>query len=157
MSLKISEVGGYGSGTLGEVTEVSNVINSYARVTALGANTATIILQAAFTGTYGGFEVGKEVLFHVSGSTGANYHSYLGCWAVAKITAVSGDILTLDKNLTSILPADQISHYYCQIVTIPHFKSLTLETGTQIQPITYSASSRSNVPIRSLSTAGISI
>lgn len=139
MSLKISEVGGYGSGSLGDVTAISGVINSYARVTALSTNTATIILQAAYTGSYGGFEVGTEVLFHVSGSTGASYHAYLGAWKVAKITAISGDVLTLDTDLTSVLPADQIARYYCQLVTIPQFKNLTLETGTQIQPITYSA------------------
>lgn len=139
MSLKISEVGGYGTGTLGEVTAISGNINSYARVTAVGTSTITIILQAASTGAYGGFEVGTEILFHVSGSTGTSYTTYLGKWAVAKITAISGDVLTVDKNLTSVIPSDQVARYYCQAVTIPHFKNLTLETGTQIQPIAYSA------------------
>lgn len=139
MSFPINDIG-FGSGALGSPNSLNAAaVNSYARVTEISSNSATIILQAAQIGAYENFSAGNEILFHVSASTGTNYTQYLGCWALAKITAVSGDILTLDTDLTKIIPAAEVAHYYCQVITVAQFENLTLDVGTQIRPLNYSA------------------
>lgn len=128
----------FGSGIHGTPTLDTTPINSYARITAITPNSATINLQAASIGTYGKFAAGNEILFQVSASTGSTYTQYLGAWALAKIISVNENVLMLDSDLTAIIPASEVAHYYVQAVAIAQFENLTLETGTTLRPPNYS-------------------
>ena len=89
----------YGDGSLGDVSEITSSVNSYAAVTAITANSITIDAATKITGT-ADFTVGAKILIHVSATTGSTsaLKIYLGKWCVATVTAVSGNVLTLDED-----------------------------------------------------------
>ena len=134
MALKIS----YGNGSLGDVTEVSTTINSYAKVTALNSTSITIADADKYSGSVD-FAVGEKILLHVSASTGTSYKTYLGNWLLANITAIEDNVLTLDENPTSCIPSAELAKYYVQAITVAQYKNLTLSSGTAITPPIYSA------------------
>ena len=141
MSFPINEVGGYGSGALGDVTEPSSSINSYARVTTVSPTYIVININAAQFGSYERFTAGTEILIHVSGTTAATYMTYLGRWCTAKIVSVTNENqLNLDTDVTTLISSEELGHYYVQAVTIAQFKNLTLGTGVTIQPYQYNMS-----------------
>ncbi|MBR1805799.1 MAG: hypothetical protein IJ774_05345, partial [Selenomonadaceae bacterium] len=76
----------YGSGALGDVTEISSTVNSYARVTAINATSVTIDTATQVTGT-ATFTAGAKILLHVSATTSSSYKTYLGNWLLANVTA----------------------------------------------------------------------
>lgn len=139
MAFPINDVNGYGTGALGTVGDeiAAAEVNSYAQVTGITTNTITINSSQATLGQYEKFTTGTEILIHVSGSNGDK--TYLGKWMVATILSVSGSILRIDKDFTSILPITSFSNYYVQAVTIAQFDTLTLNTGIQLTPVNYSA------------------
>lgn len=115
-------------------------LNSYARVTAMTGDDITIDTATQTAGAYEQFTVGNEILIHVSATQNSNYKKYLGRWAVATILSANGGILTLNRDFTQILPADEFAHYYVQAITIAHFDTLKIDSGTSIIPKAYSAS-----------------
>lgn len=132
----------YGDGSLGDVSEITSSVNSYAAVTAITANSITIDAATKIMGT-ADFTVGAKILIHVSATTGSTsaLKIYLGKWCVATVTAVSGNVLTLDEDPTKIIPADSFAKYYVQAVAIAQYKNLTLTTGTTLTPPVYNVSS----------------
>ena len=129
MAFDSKKYGGYGTGALGDVANPTGQINSYANVTAYTATTITI--GAAANGVYEKFEVGKEILVHVSATNGTSTDTtYLGKYMTCKITAVAGSVLTVDGDFTAIMPIAEFAKYQVQAVTIANFGSLTLSTGT---------------------------
>lgn len=137
MALQIDD---YGSGALGDATQVISTVNSYARVTAISATSITINTANQTTGT-ATFKVNAKILLHVSAATGKDYKKYLGKWLIANVTAMQSNVLTLDKDPTKIIPISELSKYYVQAVAIAQYKNLTLSTGTIITPPIYNASS----------------
>ncbi|MBR1805853.1 MAG: hypothetical protein IJ774_05615 [Selenomonadaceae bacterium] len=130
----------YGSGALGDVTEVTETVNSYARVTAISATTITINPTTQIDGT-ATFTAGAKVLVHVSASTGTSYKTYLGGYLLTTIVSVSGSTLTIADDFTAVLPTSEFEHYYVQAIAVGEYQNLTLNTGTSITPPVYSASS----------------
>lgn len=118
--------------------ESAGALNSYANVTAILGNQIVINRNDILYGAYEEFSVGVDILFHVSASAATTYKTYLGCYCVATITAVEDSVLTLDKDVTQILPADEFSRYRVQVVTIARFGNLTLNSGVSIVPPAYS-------------------
>ena len=136
MALQLKD---YGNGSLGDVTSVTTTINSYARVTAVSANTVTINADTQIEGD-AKFEVGAKVLLHVSASSGQK--TYLGKYLLANVTGVNNNVLTLDENATTkLLPAANVGQYYIQAIAVAQYQNLKLSTGTTITPPVYSATS----------------
>ena len=153
MSFDLKTAGGYGSGSLGDVTDPitdpdEEVINSYAVINSIDANTITIsdVPTALGYGLYHDLTspdiVGTEVLIHAFACTsgGRTTNPQLGSWRVAKIIQTSATetsekfsmksfTLTLSEDLSDL----NTTAYYWQVITIPHFKSLTL-TNSNITP-----------------------
>ena len=119
------------------------VCNSYAPVTAISSTSITIDTDNAIvSNTNGKFELGSEVLFHVSAARNVNGNyatKYLGKWCWATITAKSGNLLTLNKDVTNILPAEEFSKYYVQAIAVFKIKSrLNINEEVTISPPAYS-------------------
>ena len=142
MAFPLQDAGGYGTGALGNVANDLNPgnVNSYAKITGISDTTITINDTTKITGAYETFTTGAEILIHVSATTSSSYKTYLGKWGVAKITGVNSNVLTLSTNPTAIIPASEIGRYHVQAITIAQFESLTLNTGMQIVPPMFSAS-----------------
>ena len=127
---------GYGDGSKGDWTPTAgdHVINAYARVTALTKTTLTI--ADATTSSYSGFTVGSEVLFHIVNVSSTNLRHKLGLWRVCKITAVNGSVLTVTNTPTAIIK-DAFNNCTAQVVAIPNFKNVTLNSGVNVKPTPY--------------------
>jgi len=133
MACDLKILNNYGDGSLGAVSNPTGQINSYANVTAYTANSITIGTAAA--GAYETFAAGKEIMLHVSATNGTSQDvTYLGRYIICKITAVSGSILTVDKDFTAIMPAAQLTNYIVQAITVAQFKNMTLSTVTITPP-----------------------
>lgn len=138
MAYKISEVGGWGTGSLGAVLNPSGQINSYANVTALSGSTVTIGTPSA--GIYETFAAGKEIMLHVSAVASGSDTTYLGNYLIATITAVNGSTLTLSKDVSGLVASASFANYQVQAVTVAQFDTLNL-TGT-LTPLAYSATNK---------------
>ena len=140
MACDLKTLNNYGDGSLGAVSNPTGQINSYANVTAITANSVTIGTAAA--GAYETFAAGKEIMLHVSATNGTSQDvTYLGRYIICKITAVSGSVLTVDKDFTAVLPPAAFANYQVQAVTVANFKSLILSSGS-ITPPAYSVSNK---------------
>ena len=140
MAYKMSDVGGWGTGALGDITNPSGQINSYANVTAINTNTVTIGTPS--NGIYETFVVGKEILLHVSAVLSGTDATKLGKYLVATITGVSGSVLTLSKDVAANLVANaDLSTLVVQAITVAQFNTLTLSSGS-ITPPVYSTANK---------------
>lgn len=140
MACDLKILNGYGDGSLGDVTNPTGQINSYANVTAYTANSITIGTPS--NGIYETFAVGKEIAIHVSAGNGTSTNTtYLGAKLHCKITAVNGSVLTVDKDFTAVLPLASFANYQVQAITVAQFKSLTLSSGS-ITPPAYSITNK---------------
>lgn len=140
MAFKVAD---YGNGALGDVTSVTETINSYARVTAVSGKVVTIKSDTVVEGT-ATFAVGAKVLLHVSSTTSSSYKTYLGKYLLANVTEFDSENgkITLDADVTTkLIPSANLAQYYVQIIAVAQYKNLTLNTGTAITPPVYSASS----------------
>ena len=140
MAYKMSDVGGWGTGALGDITNPSGQINSYANVTAINTNTVTIGTPS--NGIYETFAVGKEILLHVSAVLSGTDATKLGKYLVATITGVAGSVLTLSKDVAANLVANaDLSTLVVQAITVAQFNTLTLSSGS-ITPPVYSTANK---------------
>lgn len=136
----MNDVGGWGTGALGDVSNPSGQINSYANVTAISGATVTIGTPSA--GAYETFAVGKEIMLHVSAVLSGTDATKLGKYMVATITAVNGSVLTLSKDVpTNLVASADLTTLVVQAITIAQFNSLTLSSG-QISPPAYSVTNK---------------
>ena len=134
MAYKMSDVGGWGTGALGDITNPAGQVNSYANVTAISTNTVTI--GTASNGIYETFVVGKEILLHVSAVLSGTDAAKLGKYLVATITGVSGSVLTLSKDVAANLVANaDLSTLVVQAITVAQFGTLTLSSGSITPPV----------------------
>lgn len=133
MAYKMSDVGGFGTGALGDITNPSGQINSYANVTAISANTVTIGTPS--NGIYETFAVGKEIMLHVSAITSGTDYQYLGKYMVGTITAVAGSVLTLSKDVSGLIASGVLANHHVQAITVAQFATLNL--SATIAPLAY--------------------
>lgn len=138
MAFKMSDVNSWGTGALGDVSNPSGQVNSYANVTAISGATVTIGTPSA--GAYETFTVGAEIVLHVSAITTGTDLQYLGKYIFAKITAVNGSILTLDKDVSGLVASGVFANHHVQILTVAQFDTLNL-TAT-IAPPAYSVTNK---------------
>ena len=132
MAFRIDANLGYGDGETGNLTAGSaQVVNNYAQVYYISGK-AVKITNVSNTG-YGTFEAGQEVLIHVAGYKGtATYCKKRGFWRFCKITAVTDNVITLSKDCGTITNGFSIDDLYVQLITVPHFKTLTLDEGKSV-------------------------
>ena len=130
MAFDINGNGGYGTGSDGNLTATAaQIINTYASVSAISGANVTL------GNTSGAFTAGKEILIHVSGYKGtADTCAARGAWAVATISSInsSNGNLVLDRDVSSILGGLNISQLYVQVVSLPNYKTVTLNSGKSI-------------------------
>lgn len=132
MSFDILAARMYGTGALGDVTNPTGQINSYAKVTATANKTITLDLTNASLGAYEQFAAGTELLLHISGVRDNSASvTNLGKYKFVKVMAVDGNTLTLNSVPLDISPTD----YFYQAITVAQFKTLTL-SGT-ISPLAF--------------------
>lgn len=101
-----------------------SVVNSYAQVTAISTTSITLSATNRIDGGNVQFTAGEEIFVHVSASINGD-KEYLGKWTFAEITSVSGNVLTLDRNITGDIPAATLQKYYVQALTVPFFYGTT--------------------------------
>lgn len=124
---------GYGSGSTNfEPTAGDHVINAYARVTNITKKTITI----ADATDASKFSAGTEVLLQIVNVNSTSYRSKLGGWRVCKITAVSGNVLTVTNSPSQLIKAS-LPNTTTQIITVPTYKNFTINEGVNIKPTPY--------------------
>ena len=136
MAYDIRQIGEYGTGANGDVKisgGMFNKLNSYARVVGIDANTITIDTENMFLGNYEQFRAGEEILVHCSATNSTSADS-LGKYLVARITLVSGNVLTLDKTMFTV----DLNFDFVQAVTIFNADCLTLSEDAVLMPQPYS-------------------
>lgn len=123
MAFDIRNVGGLGTGILGDVTisSTSTQVNSYANVTNVGALGFQVTIGTPSVGAFGGFTAGQDLLFHVTGCLSAETTN-IDKYAFATAIAMAGNTLTLDK----AVPIFDLTKYVCQVVTVPNFNNLAV-------------------------------
>ena len=126
------QVGGYGNGSLGDVTNPVN-INSYAQVTSINGNTVT--LGSIQNGNYEKFTVGTTIIITAALTNGANNQS-IGYHTCHVITAVNGNVLTLNWGC----PVPNWNQFFIQAITVPNFRNITI--SGEISPIAYDVNRR---------------
>lgn len=132
-SLSPDTVGGFGNSRHGTQTLTANAqLNTYGEIT--NADGKKITVSSWQNGKFGAPSVGDEVMIHISHPKGTSYN-YLGRYAFRKIEAVAGNTITLDSainefEITELL----ISSYYIQVITVPNFANLTIQSGVTISP-----------------------
>lgn len=133
MAFDITTHLGYGDGSNGDLTAgTDQIINNYAQVYYVAGKTVKV-RNISGTGIGLFSTVGQEVLFHVSGYTGsAATCNVRGQWVFCKISAISGDLITLSKTVSSAIGSFSIDDLYVQLITVPHFKTLTINSGKSI-------------------------
>ena len=137
MAFDLVKTRSYGTGALGDVTDPTGILNSYAPVTSYTATTVTINTGAQSIGAYEQFEAGNEIMLHVaSGSQPA----YLGKYLFVKIVSVADNVLTVDGDFTAVLPLSEATKYHVQAITTANFKNLYLN-NVAVGPLQYNASS----------------
>ncbi|MBQ7515308.1 MAG: hypothetical protein IJS96_03410 [Schwartzia sp.] len=128
--IDINRYGGFGTGALGTrtISSTTTRINSFAKVTAISNNGYTVTIANALPGSYGSFEAGQEVMFHVTNTTAAKVEHF-GKYGIATIQVVDGSNLTLSK----AVPVTDITGLTCQLVTIPQFEDVTIASALQAE------------------------
>lgn len=135
MGFNLGQIGEYGTGNNGDVKISDGAydkLNSYARVVGIEANTVTLDTENALLGEYEKFHAGDEVLVHCS-TTNSTSAENLGKYLVARITLVSGNVLTLDKTMFTV----DLNFDFVQAVTVANFDCVTLSNGAVITPPPY--------------------
>lgn len=146
MSFDLAKVKGYGSGSLGDITDPVGLLNYSASVTAISSSNITLNIGNASYYSAGSssytkdFVEGQEIMVHVSASKNSSAKQYLGIYMFFSIKSVSGSVLTLDGDFTSVFPSSELANYYVQALTVPHFRNLTLNPSCIISPVQYNTS-----------------
>lgn len=136
MGFNLGQIGEYGTGVNGDVKIADGAydkLNSYARVVGIDANTITLDTENALLGDYEKFRAGEEILVHCSATNGTTAEN-LGKYLVARITLVSGNVLTLDKTMFTV----DLNYDYVQAVTVANFDCVTLSKDAVLTPPPYS-------------------
>ncbi len=152
MAFDLIAAGGYGSGELGDKTgadfdEYDNSMNYCAEVvaiTSIQTNSTTLEFTETGSASAGAagdvfFDtIGTEILIvAVAASDTSAAKNFIGKWAVATITATTRPevnfIVTVNKNLSQLAEALN-NDCKLHVVTIPHFKNLTLNSGEVLVP-----------------------
>ena len=88
---------------------------------------------------------GTELMLHITAptSTTSGYYPNVGLYAFSKIASIDGNNVVLEDDITTengfdfTLNSDLLSTYYVQAITVPHFKTFTINSGTTVTPLSW--------------------
>ena len=88
---------------------------------------------------------GTELMLHITSpiSTTSAKYPYVGLYAFSKIASIDGVNITLEDDITIengfdfTLDNELLSTYYIQAITVPHFNTLTINSGITITPLSW--------------------
>jgi hypothetical protein len=134
--LDISKVGGFGNGTDGDVTISTNTqVNSYADIKAVN-DSKTFSVSSWSIGSASP-AIGREVMIFLYSRK--NSDELLGFYAFSKIANIEDNTITLEDNITNdngaydfSLNSELIQNYNVRAIIVPHYNSLTLDAGKNI-------------------------
>lgn len=131
MAFDLDACGGYGSGSLGVVSNPAAQINSYAQFTADSTLATNQLKFSSFkNGIYHDFAAQiQNVECLILSCSGSN----IGKFIVATITDNADNVLTFNKNVSAAKSWGNV-----QIITIPDFKALTL-SSVNLSPAQFSS------------------
>ncbi|MBQ3396802.1 MAG: hypothetical protein IJG55_10845 [Synergistaceae bacterium] len=129
-TLDINLAGGFGTGALGDVTLTSKTnFNSHAAVSSVNGKVITLLSQNG--GIFTSYSAGTEIMIHVSKSKTSD-ESDLGRYAFRTVTGSDQrGIITIDREVTEEFNLETCAlNYEVQIITVPHYKSLTIKASS---------------------------
>ena len=137
-------VGGFGTSSDGDVTISSNSqINSYGLINSI-TDAKTFSINSWNNGTYTASE-SREIMIHITApiSTESADYPNVGLYAFSKIASIDDVNITLEDGITTengfdfTLSSELLDTYRVQIITVPHFKSLTINSGVTVTPLSW--------------------
>lgn len=141
MAFDLVAAGGYGSGTLGDVTDpVGNICTTGI---VFRFHNGDCYIEDKEVGLYGDFAEGMDVLIHVAGmsdiSLQEDVEAGLGRWAVVSISSVDTENNIISLSAYDVEAFDAICNasglnLRVGVTTIPDFRNLTLNTGCYLTP-----------------------
>lgn len=89
--------------------------------------------------------VGSEVMLHITAPISTTSRNYpdVGLYAFSKIASIDGVNITLENEITTengfdfTLDSSLLNTYYVQVITVPHFNTLTIRTDKTVKPRTW--------------------
>lgn len=121
----------FGDGRHKSVTNPTEVLCGYAPISRIGADLKTAETQYLQNAFYAPLEEGALALFHVSATKSAHIQDY-GRYAIRRIVhrtaSGSNAVFLLDEPLP--VPQNITDNYWCQLIGIPQFETLTLRDFT---------------------------
>ena len=145
--IKIDLLGDFGTGKNGDVTISSNSqINSYGMISTI-TDAKTFTISSWSNGTYTP-AVGSEVMTHITAPQNTESANYplVGLYAFRKIENLDGTNITLSNEISTkngddfTLSSSLLETYYVQVITVPNFASLTVNSRITITPLTWGTS-----------------
>ncbi len=130
-ALRTLGVRNFGDGRHKSVTNPTEVLCGYAPISRVGADLKTVETQFLQNAFYAPLEEGALALFHVSATKSAHIQDY-GRYAIRRIAhriaSGSNAVFVLDEPLP--VPQNITDNYWCQLIGIPQFETLTLRDFT---------------------------
>ncbi len=144
-TLDIAKVGGYGTGLDGDAEiRIISQINSYGLINSI-TDSKTFTVSSWSNGDLLPSD-GCEIMLHITApksETSAEY-PLVGLYAFSKIASVIGTSIILEDEITTgngydfTLSSSLLSTYYVQVITVPNYKNLTINSGITVNPLTWS-------------------
>jgi hypothetical protein len=128
---------GTGANGAFSTSSASTVVNTYAPVTAISVDDRTLTIGSTYNGALGAFAVNDEVMLHVSGGTDP---TYVGRFGFFKISSINGSTIILDSPCTSVISNSQLSGKIVQLIKVPNFTNVTVNSGHTITAPAYNNS-----------------
>ena len=151
-SLDVDNIGGFGNAKDGDVILTGDkVINSYAMINSVNGNVLT--LSDWTNGTYTP-SVGAEIMIHITKRKDTDYYitnrenfeainqnEKAGLYAFAEIKEIdsTNNTITLESCAFDdfTINSELLITYYVQVLTVPNFGSVNIESNCTINPITF--------------------
>lgn len=138
-------IGGFGSGSDGDVIiNMNTQINSYGIISSITASRSFSVISWSNGSAIP--DVGCEVMIHITApcSTDSANYPFVGLYSFAKIAAIDGNYVVLDRDITTengddfTLISWLLDTYYIQVITVPNYNSLTVNSGCTVSPLSWS-------------------
>lgn len=136
MAFNLNDIYLYGDGEMGDISIADGIydkINSYVRVRKITGNVIEIDIDSMAEGNYVTFRAGTEIMLHVS-CTNRTTADHLGKYIFTKITLVSDDTLTLDKNVGEFFDGVNLDYESVQAIAVINADCIHLEKGGILSP-----------------------
>ena len=151
---KVEGYNGYGNVTTEATTiDADTQINSYGVLSSI-TDAKTFSVSSWSNGSITP-TAGSEVMIHITApkSTDSAAYPLVGLYAFAKIESIDGTKIVLDREISTengddfTLKSSILSTYYVQVISVPRYASLTLNSSKNINPLTWSTSTGGGIVV----------